>query len=221
MTVVEIIQRLEVQYGEMKRRYEDPISELVYTIISQNTSDTNSIPAFEALKKAFPNWRKAAEANPEVIATTIRSAGLENIKAERIKLVLNEILSQRGNLNLEFLHTLPLNEAKAWLKKLPGVGPKTAACVLLFSLGMPALPIDTHVYRVSHRLGLLSAKISPENAHDVLEGMVPASYILRFHLLLVQHGRRQCKARRPGCSSCPLLEGCPFGQTLVYGTKLD
>ncbi len=213
MIVVEIINILEAKYGTIKRRRLDPVSELVYTILSQNTSDTNSIPAFDKLHKTFPNWSKAVEAKPEVIADIIHSAGLENIKAVRIKLVLNEILRQRGNLELIFLKKMPLDEAKAWLRQLPGVGPKTAACVLLFSLGMPVMPVDTHVFRVSRRLGLLSNNISPEAAHAVLESIVPANDILPFHLLLVEHGRRQCSARRPGCISCPLLEDCPFGQS--------
>ena len=218
MTIDEILRRLEAKYGTRRRNRLDPISELVLTIISQNTTDTNSVPAFEALQRAFPDWHQVAEANPEKIANTIRAGGLEHIKAKRIKLVLSEILKQRGQLDLYFLKRMPLNEAKAWLKRLPGVGPKTAACVLLFSLGMPALPVDTHVYRVARRLGLVSAKASAESAHDILESLVPAKDILRFHLLLVEHGRRQCTARRPDCPPCPLLEGCQFGQSVLYGS---
>lgn len=216
MTVAEILSRLEAKYGNRQRNRLDPISELVLTIISQNTSDTNSRPAFEALQKAFPDWYQLAEANPQDIANAIHAGGLEHIKANRIKLALNEILKQRGQFDLNFLRSMPLDEAKAWLKQLPGVGPKTAACVLLFSLDMPALPVDTHVYRVARRLGLVSAKASAENAHDILEGLVQAKDILRFHLLLIEHGRRQCAARRPDCPPCPLLEGCPFGQSVLY-----
>ena len=217
MTIDEILRRLEAKYGTRRRKRFDPISELVLTIISQNTSDTNSVPAFEALQRTFPDWHQVAEANPEKIADIIHAGGLEHIKANRIKLVLNEILKQRGQLDLNFLKRMPLNEAKAWLKRLPGVGPKTAACVLLFSLGMPALPVDTHVYRVARRLDLVSAKASAESAHEILESSVPAKDILRFHLLLVEHGRRQCTARRPDCPPCLLLEGCQFGQSMLHG----
>jgi endonuclease III len=219
MTVDEIIRRLEAKYGNLQRRRLDPISELVLTIISQNTSDINSRPAFESLQETFPDWYQVAEANPEEIANAIHAGGLENIKAARIKLVLNEILRQRGKLDLNFLKKMPLDEAKAWLKHLPGVGPKTAACVLLFSLDMPALPVDTHVYRVTQRLGLVSAKASAESAHDILESLVPAKDVLRFHLLLIEHGRRQCTARRPNCPPCPLVIGCPFGQSVLYSNN--
>jgi len=219
MTVAEIIHRLEVKYGNRQRNRLDPISELVLTIISQNTADTNSRPAFEALREAFPDWYQLAEVNPEEIANAIHAGGLEHIKANRIKLVLKEILRQRGQLDLNFLKRTPLDEAKAWLKQLPGVGPKTAACVLLFSLDMPALPVDTHVYRVARRLGLVSAKASVESAHDILESLVPAKDVLRFHLLLVEHGRRQCTARCPDCPPCPLLEYCPFGQSVLYSSN--
>jgi endonuclease-3 len=219
MTVDEIIHRLEAKYGNRQRNRIDPISELVLTIISQNTSDTNSRPAFEALQEAVRDWYQVAEANPEEIANAIHAGGLEHIKANRIKLVLKEILRQRGQLDLNFLKRMPLDEAKAWLKQLPGVGPKTAACVLLFSLDMPALPVDTHVYRVSRRLGLVSSKASAESAHDILEKIVPPGDVLRFHLLIIEHGRRLCKARHPDCPPCPLLEGCPFGQSVLYGNN--
>jgi len=218
MTVAEIIRCLEAKYGRQQRSRLDPISELVLTIISQNTSDANSRPAFGALREAFAGWQQVAEARPEEIADAIRAGGLEHIKARRIKQALSEILRQRGQLDLNFLRGMPLDEAKAWLRRLPGVGPKTAACVLLFSLDMPALPVDTHVYRVARRLGLVSAKASAESAHDILESLVPPKDVLRFHMVLIEHGRRQCTARRPDCPQCPLLEGCPFGQSAGYGS---
>jgi len=218
MTVAEIIRRLEAKYGPQQRSRLEAVSELILTIISQNTSDANSRPAFRALLEAFTDWHQVAEAKPEEIAAAIRAGGLEHIKARRIKLALSEILRQRGRLDLDFLRDMPLDEAKAWLRRLPGVGPKTAACVLLFSLDMPALPVDTHVYRVARRLGLVSAKASAEKAHDILESLVPDGDVLRFHLLLIEHGRRMCTARRPDCPQCPLLEGCPFGQSAFYGS---
>jgi endonuclease-3 len=216
MTVAEMICRLEEKYGHQERNRRDPISELVLTIISQNTSDANSRPAFRALREAFADWQQVAQAEPEEIAAVIRAGGLEHIKARRIKLALREILRRHKQLDLGFLREMPLDKAKAWLRQLPGVGPKTAACVLLFSLDMPALPVDTHVYRVARRLGLVSAKASAESAHDILEGLLPARDVLRFHLLLVRHGRQQCTSGRPKCPQCPLLEGCLFAQSLVY-----
>ena len=218
MTVADIMRRLEVKYGPQQRSRLDPISELVLTVISQNTSDANSRPAFSALREAFADWQQVAEARPEEIAAAIRAGGLEHIKARRIKLALSEILTQRGQLDLDFLREMPLDQAKAWLRRLPGVGPKTVACVLLFSLDMPALPVDTHVYRVARRLGLVSAGVSAESAHDILESLISPKDVLRFHLLLIEHGRRLCAARRPDCPQCPLLEGCPFGQSVVYGS---
>jgi len=134
---------------------------------------------------------------------------LADVKAKRIKLILQDIEEQRGNLDLSFLRELPLSEAKSWLRQLPGVGPKTAGCVLLFSLGMPALPVDTHVFRVARRLGLIDSKATPEKAHDVLEALIPAEEIYAFHLYLIEHGRRICKARRPRCHLCVLQQVCP------------
>lgn len=209
--VTEIIRLLHQEYGYM-RHFEqdrDPVSVLVSTILSQNTSDTNSRRAFNSLRQSFPDWEAVDAAGVDEIAQSIRSGGLADIKAGRIKLALREILEKRGHLDLSFLNELPLPEAKAWLRKLPGVGPKTAGCVLLFSLGRPALPVDTHVYRVSKRLGLIGSRITVDKAHELLENMVPAEDIYQFHVHMVEHGRRVCKAQQPRCSHCILKEGCP------------
>jgi len=157
----------------------------------------------------FSDWEAVAAASVDEVAQSIRSGGLAEIKAGRIKLALQEITNKRGCLDLNFLDELPLSEAKSWLRELPGVGPKTAGCVLLFSLGKPALPVDTHVFRVAKRLGLIGSRVSAEKAHDLLENMVPSEDIYQFHLLMIEHGRRICKAQRPRCSLCILKELCP------------
>jgi len=210
MNVGEIIIRLEREYGPRQwQPGNDAISTLVETILSQNTSDVNSHRAFESIRTAFPDWAVVAEATVEDIAESIKSGGLAMIKARRIKSTLQQILMENGDLDLAFLGQLPLSEAKAWLKQLPGVGPKTAGCVLLFALGQPALPVDTHVFRVARRLGLIDRKVSPDRAHEVLEGIVSAGRIYQFHLHMIDHGRRVCHARHPSCQHCVLSDICP------------
>lgn len=209
-TVAQIIELLEQEYGPRQwHSRNDPVSELVQTLLSQNTSDVNSGRAFSSLKAAFPRWESLAEAEESSIEAIIRPGGLARIKAARIKAVLQQILRQRGSLYLGFLKDMPLAEAKAWLRLLPGVGPKTAACVLLFALGMPALPVDTHVYRVARRLGLLGERASVEQAHQVLEAQLPAQDVYRFHVYLIEHGRKICKAPTPLCHRCVLNPRCP------------
>lgn len=178
--------------------------------MSQNTSDVNSGRVFAALRAAFPDWEALAAADVSRIEAIIKPGGLSRIKAARIKETLQEIVRLRGALNLDFLKDMPLAEARAWLRRLPGVGPKTAACVLLFALGRPALPVDTHVYRVARRLGLLGeGKVSVEQAHEMLEAMVPPPDVYRFHIYLITHGRQICKAPTPLCHRCVLSSRCP------------
>jgi len=213
MTVGQILYLLEREYGTHPRRHHrDAVSELILTILSQNTSDVNSKRAFDKLVADFGTWQAVAEARVEDIQASIRSGGLAQVKAGRIKRILRQIPEREGRLDLEFLGQLPTQEAKAWLKQLPGVGPKTAGCVLLFSLGRPVLPVDTHVYRVAQRLGLIGSKVSPPKAHDVLENLVPPQDIYRFHLLTIEHGRRICRAQKPLCHRCVLVEACPSRQ---------
>ncbi|MFC1925628.1 endonuclease III domain-containing protein [Chloroflexota bacterium] len=211
MSVEEILRLLQQEYG-MLRHFEqdrDPVSVLVSTILSQNTSDVNSRRAFSSLVRDFGDWERVVAAGADEVARSIRSGGLAEIKAGRIKLALQEISEKRGCLELDFLGDLPLSEAKSWLRQLPGVGPKTAGCVLLFSLGKPAMPVDTHVYRVAKRLGLIDSRASAERAHEILESIVPPEDIYQFHLHMVEHGRMICKAQRPRCSLCVLQELCP------------
>lgn len=206
-----VIALLTAEYGEqLWQRYGDPVGTLVQTILSQHTSDKNSHPAYRALVSAFPDWYAVADASPGQISIPIRGGGLAEIKSKRIKQALNEIRARRnGRIELDFLYDLSVTEAREWLKHLSGVGTKTANCVLLFSLGRPALPVDTHIYRVSKRLGLISGKTSVEQAHSALESLVPPEDIYQFHVLMIEHGRRVCKAQRPRREMCALRPLCP------------
>jgi endonuclease-3 len=218
LSPAEIISRLGALYGDPEwRPHGDAMSELVLTILSQNTSDANSGRAFMRLKERFPTWEALMAAPEPEIEDAIAVGGLARIKAPRIKAALAAVSEKRGGFDIDFLRGLPLEEAKAWLRELNGVGPKTAACVLMFALGRPALPVDTHVHRVAQRLGLVPAKATAEKAHDILESMLAPDEVYPFHIMLIKHGRRLCSAQRPRCGECPLLDGCPVGQTLVGG----
>jgi endonuclease-3 len=213
--IPEIIARLDAAYGIPEwRPHHDPLSELVLTILSQNTSDSNSGRAFVRLLQAFPTWDAVMEAPlPELIAA-IQPGGLAPTKAPRIQGVLRDIKERRGGFDLAFLRDLPLDEARAWLGSLHSVGPKTAACVLLFALGRPAMPVDTHVFRVAQRLALIPARagkaaMTAEKAHALLEAAVPEAEYYAFHIGLIKHGRRTCAAQRPACGACVLRDLCP------------
>ncbi|MBM3156446.1 MAG: endonuclease III [Chloroflexi bacterium] len=213
LSISEITRLLAMEYGRLKwRSHRDPLDELVLTILSQNTSDHNSRRAFDSLIKRFGGWEAVARGDVEDIAEAIKLGGLARVKAPRIKQILEQIKAERGSLDLSFLEEMPLAEAKAWLQSLPGVGPKTAACVLLFSLGKPVLPVDTHIHRVAKRLGLIDSRVNAEKAHEILGDIVPARNVYQFHIHMIEHGRRVCKAQRPLCHRCVLLKGCPFGQ---------
>lgn len=208
-----IIDRLNVEYGTpVWRPHGDATAELVLTLLSQNTSDHNSGRAFANLLVTYPSWHAVMEADTQELVAVIRPGGLAQTKAPRLQALLRQIVERRGNFDLSFLADLPLEEAKAWLRSIPGVGPKTAACVLLFALGRPALPVDTHVYRVARRLGLLPPKASPEQAHEILEAMLTPEEVYPFHVNLIKHGRRTCVAQRPACARCVLRDGCPSAQ---------
>lgn len=183
--------------------------ELVYTILSQHTSDLNSVRAYENLMDVFGTLEAVADADPQAIEEAIRQGGLAKQKSVRIKTVLNLVREEVGSFDLSFLGEMPMEEAKAWLKKFPGIGPKTAAIILCFALGMPAMPVDTHIYRVSQRLGLIGPKVNADKAHDILEPMVPPDDVFAFHMYLIRHGRAVCKAQRPRCDECVLAERCP------------
>ena len=210
ITTNDALLALEAEQGavEWEPRF-DAVSELVFTILSQHNSDVNALRAFESLRDAFGSWERVAEADPDDIARVIWNGGLSRIKAPRIKAVLQDIRERRGSLDLDFLGGLPLEEAKQWLRELPGVGPKTAAIVLSFALGMPAMPVDTHIHRVSRRLGLIGPKVTAEQAHDILESAVAPERVFSLHVHIIAHGRQVCRARRPLCEVCVLRERCP------------
>ena len=186
-----------------------PAFELVSTILSQHTSDINSHRAFNNLMAEFKTLDHIADGTVDDIASAIRTGGLANVKATRIKEVLLLVRERVGSFDLSFLAEMPLAESKDWLKSLPGIGPKTAAIILCFSLGMPAMPVDTHIFRVSKRLGLIGAKINADDAHDILEPMVDPDDVFAFHMYLIEHGRKICKAQRPKCSECVFEDACP------------
>jgi len=214
--IATICRRLEKKHGVVEPPAPLPIlDELIATILSQNTSNANSGPAFDELCRRFPDWESVRRAPVKRIVAAIRQAGLANRKAPRIKQILNEIQRQRGELSLEFLADRPARDAFDYLRTFPGVGPKTAACVLLFACGQPILPVDTHVHRVSRRLGLIGPKTSAERAHDELAAIVPKSIVLEFHIQLIRHGRTTCAASKPKCRDCVLLDLCTEGPARV------
>ena len=201
---------MEREYGSLEwQPGRDPIDVLIATILSQNTSDVNSKRAFNSLISNFDSWEAVASAPVEHIAQAIKCAGLSQIKAVRIKQILNKIEGERGHTSLDFLNSLSISEAEDYLMRLPGVGPKTASCVLLFGLGRPSLPVDTHVFRVARRLGLIDSRVSIEKAHNLLQEQIPPSKVYQFHLHMIEHGRRVCHARQPRCDECVLKEVCP------------
>jgi endonuclease-3 len=187
-----------------------PLDELVSTILSQNTNDANRDRAYQSLRRRFPTWEAVRDADPQAVIEAIRPAGLANQKGPRIQAVLREITAERGRLNLDFLADLPVEEASQWLMKFKGVGPKTAAIVLQFSLQKPAFPVDTHIYRVTGRLGLRPSRMTVEQAHIHLAQLFPPETYYAAHLNLIRLGREICQARHPNCPACPLKEVCAY-----------
>jgi endonuclease-3 len=221
LTPAQIVERLDAAYGTLPfRPHGDPIAELVLTVLSQNTSDHNSGRAFIRLLNDFPDWPSLLDADVKAIERSIQPGGLAPTKAPRMQAILREVYARRKSFDLSFLRDLPLEEARGWLRSLPGIGPKTAACVLLFALGRPALPVDTHVHRVAKRLGLVPEKSTAEQAHQLLEAMVAPDDVYAFHIQLIKHGRRTCGAQRPKCAECPLRDGCPSAATFLKPPKL-
>ena len=203
-------------FGELTWRNPlPPVDELVSTILSQNTNDTNRDRAFNALRAKFATWESVRDANAEEVVAAIRPAGLANQKGPRIQQVLRQITEERGGLDLSFLKDLHIEEARAWLTKFNGVGPKTAAIVLCFSLGRPAFPVDTHIYRVTGRIGLRPEKMTVEQAHPHLENLLPPETYYAAHLNLIRLGREVCRARKPDCPHCPIRKLCNYGKALA------
>jgi endonuclease-3 len=207
-----VCRRLAAVHGPVEPPPLGPVlDELVLTILSQHTSDTNSGAAFDVLVRRFPDWDAVRRAPVAQIERAIRGAGLSRQKAPRIKAILEQIHADRGRLSLDFLRRRPTADAWDYLRAMPGVGPKTAACVLLFACRKPVLPVDTHVHRVSARLGLIGPRTDAAAAHEELAVLVPSARVLDFHILLIRHGRTTCTARKPRCDDCPLFDLCREG----------
>lgn len=219
--IARIYEKLVATYGiPAWDPHGDALGELIATILSQHTSDTNSDRAYRQLRATFATWEQVRDAPVDNVVEAIRSGGLAQQKAQRIQQILR-ILTERLDgmpLSLETLDEMPLDEALAWLRALPGVGPKTAACVMLFSLGKPAFPVDTHVWRVTKRLGLLGPRENAEEAHKTLQALIPAAWRHTMHINLIQHGRRICYARNPACFRCPLAPDCRYFWELTAGS---
>ncbi|MBM3943636.1 MAG: endonuclease III [SAR202 cluster bacterium] len=210
VSIPEAISLLSTAYAPLPHEGRlEPAQELVFTILSQHTSDTNSARAFQQLMDRFGALEAVAQAEVADIEAAISIGGLARVKAPRIKLVLNRVLELNGSLDLTFLREMPLAEAKAWLRQLPGIGPKSAGIILSFALGMPAMAIDTHIYRVCQRLGFIGPKVTADKAHDILEAAVVPEQVYQFHVSLITHGRQTCKAQRPRCGDCVVAWGCP------------
>ena len=209
---VKVHEKLLEFYGEPVWRNPLPaIDELVSTILSQNTNDVNRDRGFDALVAKFPTWEEVRDANSDEVIESVRVAGLANQKGPRIQEVLKAITEERGNLDLSFLKKMSVDDARNWLTKFKGVGPKTAAIVLCFSLDMPAFPVDTHVYRVTGRIGLHPERMSVEQAHPYLESLFPPETYYTGHLNIIRLGREICTARKAMCEKCPLIKLCDYG----------
>ncbi len=210
---LEVYRRLMDFYGQPTwRDPKSPVDELVSTILSQNTNDASRDQAYENLIRKFPSWEDVRQARTADVVAAIQKSGLSNQKGPRIQNVLNDIVAERGSLDLSFLKDMPVEDARAWLMKFKGVGPKTAAIVLLFSMGLPAFPVDTHIYRVTGRIGLRPEKMTVEQAHIHLEKLFPPETYYAAHLNLIRLGREICTARKPACPRCPLRTICNFAK---------
>ncbi len=218
---VEIHRRLLTYFGLPTWGKPQPaLDELISTILSQNTNDTNRDRAFQELRRRFPDWEAVRVAPSAEVIDAIRSAGLANQKGPRIQAILEEIRREVGSLGLEgYLRSLPVEEARRWLGHFKGVGPKTTAIVLLFSLGIPAFPVDTHIYRVSGRIGIRPEKMTVEQAHVYLEGLFPPETYGPAHLNLIRLGRQVCHPRHPDCPLCPALQVCWYGRRRMEDPK--
>jgi endonuclease-3 len=208
---LEVRERLLKAFGQPVWRVKlPPLDELVSTILSQNTNDINRDRAFDNLRMTFPTWEQVRDAPEVEVIDSIRTAGLANQKGPRIQKVLSAITEEVGSLDLTFLTGMQTHEARDWLLRFKGVGPKTAAIVLLFSLDKPAFPVDTHIYRVSGRLQLRPEKMSAVKAHDHLETVFPPDSYYDVHLNIIRLGREICHARKPACQECMLTDICPY-----------
>lgn len=215
-----IRKRLEKQFGRIENDVpDDPLVALVRTILSQNTTDITSERAWIALRKKYPTWEKLRNADPEELAETIRVGGLPKLKAERILNALYDIEKITGNLSLDFLRDMTEEEADSWLTQLKGVGPKTRAIVLLFALKKNAFPVDTHIMRVTKRLGLIDPQTERLEAQKTMARLTKPNDYFSYHINLIEHGRRTCSALRPKCGNCTLGDICLWSEKMRYGWK--
>ncbi len=212
-SIREVRRRLRAEQGAFAPKPVLPvIDEVVATVLSQHTSDINSERAFAQLKESFSSWERVAAAPTGQVADAIRCGGIADQKARRIQQILAAISEREGHIDLGRLHDLDDAAAQAYLESLPGVGPKTAACVLTFAMGRAAFPVDTHVHRVATRLGWLPAKTAADTAHRLLAPMVPADIRYDLHVAMIGHGRTVCRAQRPRCDACVLKDLCAYGR---------
>jgi endonuclease-3 len=206
-----VLQNLRAVYGIPRNKPGlDPLDVLIETILSQSTTNVNSRRTFDNLKKRFPDWESARRARVASIENTIREGGLAKQKSARIKKLLNDIHEQVGSLDLSFLNTCPLDEAKAFLSGLKGVGPKTVACTLLFACNRPVFPIDVHIFRIARRLALIPQKCSDEQAHRLMEQLIPPGRYYEAHINMIRHGRKICRPREPRCEECCIVDYCEY-----------
>jgi endonuclease-3 len=212
-----IIQNLERAYGVPVNKWVgwDVLDMLVSVILSQATSDANSDRTYDALKARFPTWDAVLRARESTLADTIRLGGLANQKAAVIRGLLKQIKERRGSFDLSFLRDLPSEDAAQYLSEFRGVGPKTVACTLLFACGQDIFPLDTHIFRILRRVGLIPSKCSDEFAHRVMNRIVPAGKFYSFHVNLIRHGRKLCRPREPLCGRCPIVEYCDYGRDII------
>ncbi|MEJ5252839.1 MAG: endonuclease III [Chthonomonadetes bacterium] len=213
----EVVRRLDALHGRpVWSQRMPPLEELIACILSQHTSDTNSHRAYLQLRERFPSWQAVMDAPVGEVEEAIRPGGLASSKAPRIQAVLRAIAEHNGGkIDLDFLYQMDTESARRYLLSLPGVGPKTAAIVLCFSLGRPVIPVDTHVFRVSWRLGFFERRVGEAKAHDLLQNIVPEEDIYAFHVHLIRHGRTICKAQRPRCDQCPLADLCAYRRAML------
>jgi endonuclease-3 len=214
---LEVTRRLTDQYGVAEWSSKDPMSMLVDIILSHRTRDEQTAAAYDNLLKRFGTWEAVRDAPMHEVQATIVNVNWPEVKAPRLQAIMRQITEERGNLNLDFLCELPVAEAAAWLNRFDGIGPKTTACVLLFSCRLPLLPVDVHVHRVSGRLGLIGKKVTADNAHALLQALLPndARAIYNFHKALLRHGQRICVYEHPRCATCILTDVCDYYNTVV------
>ena len=212
-----IVQNLERAYGVPENSWTgwDVLDMLVAVILSQATSDANSDRTYEALKRRFPTWDAVLRAREQTLVETIRLGGLANQKAAVIRELLRQVRERHGSFDLSFLRAMPAADAVAYLAGFRGVGPKTAACTLLFACGLEVFPLDTHIFRILRRVGLIPAKSTDRFAHEVMNRVVPAGKFYSFHVNLIRHGRALCRPRDPVCGRCPVVEYCDYGRARI------